>query len=35
MIFRLFFGSKDGVEYQGRNKTKSKDDTYWIPYDYN
>ena len=34
MIFRLYFGSADGIEYQGRNKTKSKDIMYWIPYDY-
>lgn len=34
MTFRLYFGSADGVEYQGRNKTTSKDITYWIPYDY-
>jgi len=34
MIFRLYFGSADGVEYQGRNTTKSKDIMYWIPYDY-
>ncbi len=34
MIFRNHFGSVDGVEHLGRIKSKTKDETYWVPYDY-
>jgi len=34
MLFRTYFGSVDGVEHRGREMVKSKDETYWIPYDF-
>lgn len=34
MIFRTYFGSTDGIEHRGREKVQSKDEGYWIPYDY-
>jgi hypothetical protein len=34
MLFRGHFGSADGVENIGRNSVESKDETAWIPYDY-
>lgn len=35
MLFRGFYGSKDGIEHKGKINAESKDETYWIPYDYN
>jgi hypothetical protein len=35
MLFRTYFGSVDGLEYQGRETVQSKDEGYWIPYDFN
>ena len=34
MLFRTYFGSVDGIEYQGRETVQSKDEGYWIPYDF-
>ena len=34
MIYRAYFGSEDGAEFKGKNRVTSKDETDWIPYDY-
>jgi hypothetical protein len=35
MLFRAHFGSVDAIEHKGVMNSESKDETYWIPYDYN